>query len=387
MSTLPVSATHHATDVGSTVAWAHGLIDAIGDLQRWQYESGLSDLASEAGLRHATSQLSTFCQRLDGRPALDSDSLTALITLKVTVRESVGQACAHVRTLLSARHAGLKTRATELAALEAKNHALAERLIDRARRENAAHDSATRRLNGLVAVLSKRRAQVTELIGPNALQRDIERTQRAVLEATAAGQAKQLLTEFCALVGDRIREGTAHLGEIHAMVAALYLAFRSQHAFRDKPPAAFEDARYLRELENLQETCGREFDLAFSSRFGRKAATGAAFANLGARAIYLFQIANDEAGGWIAGVTAPLEAHVLELQTQLKHRVANVKKVYRAIGELDREIARSAPLEFEVIERRSELGYLEAALQRSLSDVPPDELALQAQVASALPQP
>jgi hypothetical protein len=371
----PWSATLTDTDVGTTLAWADGLIDSIGDLGRWLAEYRLADLASDTGLQHAVSQIAAFRQRAAGRTELDPELLTALITLRVTARENVGQVGMHVRAVLANRQGLLKARAADLAALEAKNHKLAERLIDRARRENATIEAAGRRLNGLIAVMGKRRAQVTELIGPHALQSEVDRVQRAVLEAGAAAQAKQLLTQFCAFVGGRIRDSTAHLNEIHAMVAALYLAFRSQHAFREKPPAMFEDARYLRELENLQETCGREFDLAFSSRFGRRAATGAAFANLGARAGYLFQIANDEAGGWIAGITAPLEAHVLELQTGLRHCLSNLKKVYRGIAELDREIARGAPMDAEVVERLMELGYLEAALSRSLAVSPPEDIA------------
>lgn len=371
----PWSATLTETDVGATLAWADGLIDTIGDLGRWLAEYRLADLSSEAGLQHAVSQIAAFRQRAAGRTELDPELLTALITLRVTARENVGQVGAHVRAVLATRQGQLKARAADLAAVAEKNHKLAERLIDRARRENATVDAASRRLNGLIAVMSKRRAQVTELIGPQALQPEIDRVQRAVLDASAAAQAKQLLTQFCAFVGGRIRDGTAHLNEIHAMVAALYLAFRSQHGFREKPPAMFEDARYLRELENLQEACGREFDLAFSSRFGRKGATGAAFANLGARTTYLYQIANDEAGGWIAGITAPLEAHVLELQTGLRHCLTNLKKVYRGIAELDREIARGGPMEIEVIERLMELGYLEAALARSLAVSPPEDIA------------
>ena len=353
--------------------WTARVAGAVADLRAWIHESDIGEPALDEALARAVARLHEL--ESDAAPVGPAERAAARATTRIACHEAVVRVCTACRAALRQRMDDVRARTAELGALRDKNYVLASRLLERARRENANLERAARRLTGLKNVLAKRRGTLGAIFAAEPVEQALGLVRRGVLEASGGEHAKLAMTGFCTGVSERVKTIAESIEETAAMVAEVYGAFRDQHALSLTPPRAPQADRYMRDLQGAQDICGQEFDLAFSSRFGRRGALSAAVDRLGARAIALAHVATAETSEWIDAVEAALDRHVAEQRARLQRRVDNLKRIHDAVAVLESEFAESEPLERQIGERLGLLGALEGSFESALAHGYPGDLA------------
>jgi len=248
--------------------------------------------------------------------------------------------------LLDSRLAGLREQLAELTELRGKNKGVVEYMMGKIRTEKEEFESGLQRYYAVRSVFSTLTNKLFGHLGIDSL-RHLTRDTRAVMQdAVFSRTLSDAMANFFGRAREALHKSNGEIGEILAMMEAVYKRFAVEHGLKLGTPATFSLLRYEKELDRLEAWCDTHLNSMVSLlTHDKKNITQKFFEEVAVQVRRAFEYANRDAEGWLRTIMAPMETQVREHQIQLKRRLESIKRIHQATDTLEDRIA-----ELEVVE-------------------------------------
>ncbi len=254
-----------------------------------------------------------------------------------------GDVSLRVRGLLEARLLGLREQLTELTELRGKNKGVVEYMMGKVRAEKDEFEAGLQRYYAVRSVFSTLTNKLFGHLGLDTLRQLTHETREVMLEATFSKALSDAMSRFFGRAREALTRSNREIGEILAMMEAVYKKFAVEHGLKLGAPATFSLLRYEKELDRLETWCdGHLNTMVRLLTNDKKNITQKFFEEVALQVRRAFEYANRDAETWLRAIMAPMETQVREHQIQLKRRLESIKRIHQAtdtledrIGELD----------------------------------------------------
>lgn len=285
-------------------------------------------------------------------PALEAALSEELIPAKRDIvcdstESEFGEVNRRVRGLLESRLAGLREQLTELTELRGKNKGVVEYMMGKVRAEKDEFEAGLQRYYAVRSVFSTLTNNLFGHLGLDSLRQLTVETREAMLDANFSKSLSTAMGDFFNKARESLGKSSHEVGEILAMMEAVYKKFSVEHGLKLGSPTAFSLLRYEKELDRLQAWCDSHLNTVVSLlTTDKKHITQKFFEEVAVQVRRAFEHANKDAEIWLRAIMAPMETQVREHQIQLKRRLESIKRIHQATDTLEDRI-----LELETVEK------------------------------------
>ena len=285
-------------------------------------------------------------------PALEAALSDELIPAKRDIvcdstESEFGEVNRRVRGLLESRLAGLREQLTELTELRGKNKGVVEYMMGKVRAEKDEFEAGLQRYYAVRSVFSTLTNNLFGHLGLDSLRQLTVETREAMLDANFSKSLSDAMGGFFSRARDSLGKSSHEVGEILAMMEAVYKKFSVEHGLKLGSPTTFSLLRYEKELDRLQAWCDSHLNTVVSLlTTDKKHITQKFFEEVAVQVRRAFEHANKDAEIWLRAIMAPMETQVREHQIQLKRRLESIKRIHQATDTLEDRI-----LELETVEK------------------------------------
>ena len=254
------------------------------------------------------------------------------------VRREFDELLAQTDALLGAKRRNVVEQLFELNGLRGKNRDVIDLMAGRIRREREDFDRSLRQLQGLRSVVARHSHSLYSAIGADTLRRHV-REAREVMRASAFSTGlRDGMASLLSAARTDFEEAGRLVGEISALMGAMYRTFATQHGLTLGAPVGFSTRRYLAELERIELLMKRQFGALSMVTTEKRVLMRRFFESVAARVREVYEQAGRDLQSWLRAVMAPIESQVREHQAQLKRRLDSVRRVLDANGSLEARI-------------------------------------------------
>lgn len=251
-----------------------------------------------------------------------------------------GDVSRRVRGLLDSRMNGLREQLTELTELRGKNKGVVEYMMGKVRAEKDEFESGLQRYYAVRSVFSTLTNNLFGHLGLDVLRQLTHETRSTMDEAVFSKTLSDAMANFFARSREALTKSSSEIGEILAMMEAVYKKFTVEHGLKLGSPTSFSLLRYEKELDRLQAWCNDHLNTMISlMTHDKKNITQKFFEEVAVQVRRAFEHANRDAEVWLRAVMAPMETQVREHQIQLKRRLESIKRIHQATDTLEDRIA------------------------------------------------
>lgn len=251
-----------------------------------------------------------------------------------------GDVSRRVRGLLDSRMDGLREQLTELTELRGKNKGVVEYMMGKVRAEKDEFESGLQRYYAVRSVFSTLTNNLFGHLGLDVLRQLTHETRATMDEAVFSKTLSDAMANFFARSREALTKSSGEIGEILAMMEAVYKKFTVEHGLKLGSPTSFSLLRYEKELDRLQAWCNDHLNTMISlMTHDKKNITQKFFEEVAVQVRRAFEHANRDAEVWLRAVMAPMETQVREHQIQLKRRLESIKRIHQATDTLEDRIA------------------------------------------------
>lgn len=288
-----------------------------------------------------------------------------------------GDVSRRVRSLLDSRLTGLREQLTELTELRGKNKGVVEYMMGKVRAEKDEFESGLQRYYAVRSVFSTLTNNLFGHLGLDVLRQLTHETRTTMDEAVFSKTLSDAMANFFARSREALKKSNGEIGEILAMMEAVYKRFAVEHGLKLGAPTSFSLLRYEKELDRLQAWCNDHLNTMLSlMTHDKKNITQKFFEEVAVQVRRAFEHANRDAEVWLRAVMAPMETQVREHQIQLKRRLESIKRIHQATDTLEDRIAELDGVEKNLLQQIDALEEIIGRVQEML--VPLSERELQA---------
>lgn len=278
-------------------------------------------------------------------PALEAALSDELIPAKrEIVCESTdaefGDVVRRVRALLDSRQDGLREQLDELRELRGKNRGVVGYMMGKVRAEKEEFEAGLQRYYAVRSVFSTLTNNLFGHLGLDSLRQRTSETRAKMLDARFSKTLSDAMDVFFARTREALRDSNHEIGEIMAMMDAIYRKFAVEHGLKLGAPTAFTLARYEREIDRLQGWCNTHLNTVVTLlTHDKRNITQKFFEEVAIQVRRAFERANRDAEVWLRAIMAPMETQVREHQLQLRRRLESIKRIHQATDTLEERIA------------------------------------------------
>ncbi len=288
-----------------------------------------------------------------------------------------GDVSRRVRGLLDSRMDGLREQLTELTELRGKNKGVVEYMMGKVRAEKDEFESGLQRYYAVRSVFSTLTNNLFGHLGLDVLRQLTHETRSTMDEAVFSKTLSDAMANFFARSREALTKSSGEIGEILAMMEAVYKKFTVEHGLKLGSPTSFSLLRYEKELDRLQAWCNDHLNTMISlMTHDKKNITQKFFEEVAVQVRRAFEHANRDAEVWLRAVMAPMETQVREHQIQLKRRLESIKRIHQATDTLEDRIAELEGVEATLKQQIAALEEIIGRVQEML--VPLGDRELQA---------
>jgi hypothetical protein len=281
----------------------------------------------------------------------------------------VQEIVAAARVLLQTRLAGLREQLGELNDLRGKNQHVIEYMMRKVKAEKDEFERGLQQYYAVRSVFSQLTNNLFAYLGMEALREEIRQTRDAMREAVFSRGLTEAMGGFFRSAHANLARSTREIGEINAMMGAMYKRFSVEHGLTLDPLPGFSLARHEHELDRLEDVYRRQFKSLFSMLTREKRVlTQQFFETVTVQVRKIFEAANRDVEHWLRTVMAPLETQVREVQMQLRRRLESVKRIHQATDTLEDRIDELRHMEATLLGQVRELEETGAAVGATLTN-------------------
>jgi hypothetical protein len=259
------------------------------------------------------------------------------------VRAESRAAFAESRALIESRLAFADAQLAEMAAIQGKNQKLVDALSRKAASERLRLEKARAVMMGLRTAYNRHLGDLDRLLDPGAAREAGLRARAGVTGSRFSRDIGAALDAYFAEVRARIGAAIEAIGQARAMMEGASRELSGEHGIAAVEVCEFATARFLVEVDRLEQLCGRDFRRTGSLITRRQSTLGELFFDtIALQVVHIFEIAHREARTWMVGFMRPLEAQLQAFQEQANTRIEGMGRIQSAETDL---IARHAELE------------------------------------------
>ncbi len=278
-----------------------------------------------------------------------------------------GDVSRRVRGLLDSRMDGLREQLTELTELRGKNKGVVEYMMGKVRAEKDEFESGLQRYYAVRSVFSTLTNNLFGHLGLDVLRQLTHETRAMMDEAVFSKTLSDAMANFFARSREALTKSSDEIGEILAMMEAVYKKFTVEHGLKLGSPTSFSLLRYEKELDRLQAWCNDHLNTMISlMTHDKKNITQKFFEEVAVQVRRAFEHANRDAEVWLRAVMAPMETQVREHQIQLKRRLESIKRIHQATDTLEDRIAELEGVEATLKQQIAALEEIVGRVQEML---------------------
>lgn len=261
-----------------------------------------------------------------------------------------GEVNRRVRTLLDSRLSGLREQLAELTELRGKNKGVVEYMMGKVRAEKDEFEAGLQRYYAVRSVFSTLTNNLFSHLGIDTLRHLTQVTREAMLEATFSKSLSEAMANFFLVTRDALGKSNGEIGEIRAMMEAVYKKFAVEHGLKLGAPTTFSLRRYEKEIDRLEQWCNTHLNTMVNLlTHEKKNITQKFFEEVAVQVRRAFEHANKDAEVWLKAIMAPMETQVREHQIQLKRRLESIKRIHQATDTLEDRIAELEGVEQDLV--------------------------------------
>ncbi|MDR2839568.1 MAG: dynamin family protein [Azonexus sp.] len=254
-----------------------------------------------------------------------------------------------VHGLLEARLAGLAEQLAELTELRGKNKGVVEYMMAKVRAEKDEFEAGLQHYYAVRSVFSTLTNKLFHHLGLDSIRQLTHKTRAIMLEAVFSKSLSDAMNRFFGQARLSLTQSNHEIGEILAMMNAVYKRFAVEHGINLGTPTVFSLLRYEKELDRLQKWCDDHLNTMISlMTHDKQNITQKFFEEVALQVRRAFEDANRDADIWLRAVMAPMETRVREHQIQLKRRLESIKRIHQATDTLEDRISELVGIEEEL---------------------------------------
>jgi hypothetical protein len=274
-----------------------------------------------------------------------------------TIRAETRTAFAESRALVESRVGFMRDQLDELVALQAKNQKLVDTLGKKASAERSRIDQARSVLLGARTIHNRNADELAKLLDPNTVREAGIRARAAVVDATFSKGIGDSLDQFFRQNRERLNAAIAVINDARSMMETVSRRFAEEYKIASVEATDFATARFLVELDRLEERCARDFKGAGSLLTRRRSTLSSLFFDsIALKVVHIFEIADREVRTWMNAFIRPLEAQLSAFQEQANSRMEGMGRIRDAETDL---VARIAELRELLAEVQAHIGEWE----------------------------
>jgi hypothetical protein len=280
------------------------------------------------------------------------------------------------RSQLSARTRNVVEQLAELKSLRGKNQSVVEHMIRRIEGEKKEFYASLLKLQTTRAVFARLSFDVFASLGLGILKRDIRATRDAMERSKFSLGMVQAVKAFFTTMEDNLVTSEQRIGEITAMMTAMYRKFSIEHGFALSAPMPFSLEKYHQEIRMIEDIYHKQFGPASIMMTPQVTLMQKFFDTIASRVRDCFVRANRDVETWLKMVMAPLESQISEHKAQLKRRRQSVERIHLAADQLEDRIRGLEQTHADLEAQRRMLILLETELRNIIAaDIPPMKAA------------
>lgn len=290
-------------------------------------------------------------------------------------RRTVGKAVrGEIAPLLSAGAARLDLRRRsvleqlrELEYLRGKNQSMVDVMMQKVSAEKENLDREISSYQALRSIFSAHTNRLFTHLGMDALAEEWRNARDGMQASMFTNGVRSAMTLFFRNVRHAISESATHVAEISTLMAAMYRKFSEEHGSRLREPTPFTMNKYVKEIDRLEALYTRRFNTPMAMLTNGKSGLMHKFSEtLASRVKQCYEYANREVEQWLRAIMAPMETELKEHQAQFMRRLESIKRIHRAISNLEERIAELIEVERGIRRQADALAELSAGLEHAL---------------------
>ena len=278
-------------------------------------------------------------------PELEAALTQELIPCKQTLvsessRTAVEDVVIRATELLETRLATLQDQVDELQSLRGKNRDVIQHMMIKANDDKEQFERGLEQFNALRSVFATQVDALRRQLGMQGLRHEVDLTRQAMEKSHFSAGLREAMSRFFRQVGSNLDGSAEAIGEIRAMMTAMYRKFSDEHGLAAVSPPDHSLHKYHREMARLERIFDERFNTVFKMlTVGQSQLTARFFETLASKVVQVFELANSETESWLKALIAPMETQVREHKLQLKRRLESVSRIHTATETLDERIA------------------------------------------------
>lgn len=278
-------------------------------------------------------------------PELEAALTQELIPCKQTLvsessRAAVEDVVIRATELLETRLATLQDQVDELQSLRGKNRDVIQHMMIKANDDKEQFERGLEQFNALRSVFATQVDALRRQLGMQGLRHEVDLTRQAMEKSHFSTGLREAMSHFFRQVGSNLDGSAEAIGEIRAMMTAMYRKFSDEHGLAAVSPPDHSLHKYHREMARLERIFDERFNTVFKMlTVGQSQLTARFFETLASKVVQVFELANSETESWLKALIAPMETQVREHKLQLKRRLESVSRIHAATETLDERIA------------------------------------------------
>jgi len=271
------------------------------------------------------------------------------------------------QALLAARIREVQSQKAELVGLRDKNEGVMQDMLDRVKAEKGQFERGLVQFAAVRSVLARNTNNLFAHLGMEAYAAQVEKTQNGISAATFSAGMLDAMRGFFSHNRLLLETSDRVVSEITDMMAAMYQRFSEDFKLTLSMPRAFSMARYIAELDRVEDSFNRRFGTVSLITQYERTLTRRFFEVVAARIQKAFEIANRDTEGWLRAVMNPLEGQIKERQHALRKRLDSLKRINAAADTLEERIDDLGDTERIVTGQGAELENLRLEIEAMLS--------------------
>jgi hypothetical protein len=244
-----------------------------------------------------------------------------------------------VRRVLDVRYQDINEQLQELSDLRGKNKGMVEYMMGKVRTEKEEFEAGLQRYYAVRSVFTNLTNTLFAHLGLDTLRVLSHSTREKMLESKLSRGLSGAMDAYFSELRTQLADANRDVGEILAMMEAIYKKFRIEHGLKLGTPTPFSLLRYEKELDRFERWCNDNLNTPLNLLTTEKRLVMQRFfEEIAVQVRKTFEYANKDAEIWLKSVMAPMEAQVREHQVQLKRRLESIKRIHQATDTLEQRI-------------------------------------------------
>jgi hypothetical protein len=282
------------------------------------------------------------------------------------VSQDFGQVFQSVRWKLTESQRLLSEQEFELSSLRGKNrHAIAH-AAKKIKHEKEGFEAGLRLMQGLRAVHKKQSQKLLSSLAMDNLKRHVRQARDEMQASSFSPSLQTAMRRMIEAAFTDIAVAEKEVNELSSMMKVIYQQFNGQFGMRLPAPISFSLKSKIEQIEKIVDLFVSQFGALSLVTTEKWVLSRRFFESIALELKKVYIAAVVETGSWLRALLDPIESQLSAQQTQLKNRMASVRRVLEASDSLEASIKTLGDDQAQLESRLAQISRLSAVVHSKL---------------------